>query len=523
MTPKQLYDLVPTASGVFFVGCPNCHGGAQENGVFEYTLDMGDTVKCRFCAMVFPNEKFPNNRENEIVAPSGVKQVYRWYEDAEGHQYFFEAHAWWQRWRWSQDQAYFLANLHYFTGDPQYGDRAAAIIGRFAQVYPDYPIRFDYPYKAKRFFPANQKFPYEDVDAYRGAKFYWWAYGDIPDMLTRAYDLIVAGDSFDRTKDLLGSDIREKIDRDLIRMGYEFTAANPDPYGNMSPGMYHDMIVAGRVIGAPEMVHEAVKRFRVLMSKKFFFDGWWYEGAPDYHDQTVGNLMQVAEVAKGYSDPVEWAGERLSNLDLAAEVPLLAKAVQVGQDGVLPDGRQIPINDTWFWIKNKPTDVSTPKLWAGLGHAVLGAGSGGNQFQAHMNWSGGFGHSHADNGSIILWAFGKEMLSDIGYTHTRYRNWPLNTASHNAVVVDMRSQELGSKETITTGNMLAYDDTDPRVRYIDIDASASYPGCLVYRRRLVHIHLGEGRDYVVDVSDVEGGTTHDFFLHGSADEEGRFE
>jgi hypothetical protein len=524
MSPKELYDLVPAATGMYFIGCPNCHGGAQENGVFEYSLDMGDRVKCRFCGMMFPNEQFPNNRERVITGPrTGIQQVYRWHEDADGHQYFFEAHAWWHRWRWTQDMALYLAHLYHYSGDTAYSDRAAAIIGRFAQVYPDYPVRFDYPYRPKQFFPADQKAPHGDVGAYRGAKFYWWGYGDLPDTLVRAYDLVATSDSFDRLADLLGADIRQRIDNDLIRLGYEFATAHKDSYSNMSPGMYTDMIAAGRVIGEPAMVHEAVKRFRTLMSEKFFFDGWWCEGAPSYHAQTVGNLLNVAETAKGYSDPEDYAGQRFDNLDLESQVPLLQEAVAVGWEGVLPDGRMIPINDTWANQKRKPLAESAPRLWSGLGHAALGAGKDAAQFQVHLNWSGAFGHSHADNGSIILFAHGKELLSDLGYTHTKYRNWTVNTASHNAVVVDERSQEFGSKSKPTTGNLLHYDDRHPQVRWMDLDASPAYPQCSVYRRRIIHVHADAGRDYVVDVFDVEGGKTHDWFLHGSADEEGVLE
>lgn len=516
-SPEDLYHLVPVASGIYFIGCPNCHGGAQENGVFEYSLDMGDTVKCRYCGMVFPNERFPNNRELVITGPAtGVTQVYRWHETPEGRQHFFEAHAWWHRWRWTQDMALYLANLYALTGDPAYGDRAAAIVGRFGQVYADYPIRFDYPYKNKQFFPANQKYPYGDVGPYRGAKFYWWAYADIPDDLIRAYDLLAAGDCLERMSGLLGSDIRARIENDMIRMSFDFTAANPDSYSNMSPGMYHDMITAGRVIGDPAMVKEAVERFRTLMARNFFADGWWYEGTPSYHAQTVGNLIRVAKVARGYTAPEDSVG--LKDLDLEKEVPLLSKAIEIGRLGVLPDGRMIPINDTWSTQKVRPLDASVPRLWPALGHAVLGAGTGETQFQAHLNWSGAFGHSHADNATLIVYAFGKELVSDIGYTHTRYRNWTVNTASHNGVVVDERSQFMGNRDHPSTGNLRRFDVQNERVRLVDLDATPAYPQCSVYRRRLLHIHVDEGKDYLVDVFDVEGGATHDWFLHGSADE-----
>ncbi|HOX39949.1 MAG TPA: heparinase II/III family protein [Candidatus Brocadiia bacterium] len=523
LTPKQLGDMVPGASGIFFCGCPNCDGGSQENNIFDWEPGIGDGVKCRFCGMQFPNEKFPYNREKVIIAPGGARQVYRWHEDKDGRQYFIEANAWYKRWSWIQTMALQLANLYALTGDSQYGDRAAAIVGRFAQVYPDYAIRFDYPFQPVKFWPANQKWPYEGCSPYRGAKFYWWAYGDVPGTLARAYDLVAPGDSFERMKDLLGENARERIERDLFRMGYEFAAANPDTYTNMSPCMYDDMIVVGRVIGAPDIIREVADRLGRLGRQRFFFDGWWMECAPSYHWQTAGAMRNVIELARGYSDPPDSPEPRFENLDLEAEIPIVRKAFEVGYQGCLPDGREMPVNDTWWHSRRRPLDESTTRLWSGMGHAILGAGKGEYQFQTHMNWNAGYGHTHMDSGSIILFAHGRELLSDIGYTHTRYRNWTVNSASHNMVVIDQRSQILPHGDPKTTGNVNFFDDSHSRVTVIDLDARPAYPGCKVYRRRLIHIHVDEGRDYLADVFDVEGGDVHDWFLHGSADDEGAME
>lgn len=522
MSPRELFDVVPSASGKYFCGCPHCDGGSQEHAMV-WELGMGDRVKCRYCGMTFPNEQYPNHREKTITAPSGAVQVYRWYEKEDGRQYYYEARAWYERMRWTCTMALRLANLYALTSQPEYGDRAAAIVGRYAQVYPDYAIRFDYPFAQLKFWPANQKWPYEGINAYRGAKFYWWGYGDIPQELVRAYDLLASGDAFERMKELLGDGIRERIERDLIRMSYDFVAANPDAYTNMSPGMYEDMIVAGRVIGAPEMVHEAVTRFRTLVAKQFFFDGWWRECAPSYHWQTIHYCTRVAHVAKGYSDPPDWPAPRFDNLDLASDVPLLAKAFRAGKEACLPDGRVIPINDSWWNDKQQPLEASAARMWSGMGHAALGAGEGAHQIQAHINWNAAFGHHHMDSAAIILYAFGKELLSDIGYTHTRYRNWTINSASHNLVVVDERSQPLESDNPTMMGDVLFFDDSHPHVQAIVVDARRAYPQCTVYCRRLVLIHIAEGQDYLVDVFDVEGGTTHDYFLHGCADEEGTCE
>ena len=523
MTPEELYDLVPTQSGIYFCGCPHCDGGAQENGVLDWKLCLGDRVRCRYCDMEFPNEQYPENRELRITAPSGANQVYRWYENGEGRQYHFQGRRLYDRMDWCRKRAYVLASLYALTGESEYGDRAAVIVGRFAQVFPDYAVRYDYPFAPVRFFPADQKYPYDDLPPYRGAKFYWWGFGDVPADLVRAYDLLAAGDAFSRMESLLGPDIETRVEKDLIRLSYEFVSANPETKGNMSPGLYRNMILAGRVLNDPAIVHDAVGRFQALLRDRFTFDGWWKEGAPSYHWQTVNNLVTVADAAKGYTDPPDWEGPRFDDLYLEKDAPMLAKAIAAGNAGVLPDGRFMPINDTWWHSKREPLTESPSRLWPGLGHAILGAGEGTHQVQAHLNWSGDHGHAHADNGSVIIWAHGKELASDIGYTHTRYRNWVLNTASHNTVVVDERSQLMWLDDIHTKGNLLFFDDGHPHVRMIDVDATPAFYECPVYRRRLVLVHADAGKDYVVDLFDVEGGATHDYFWHGSADEAGVFD
>ena len=529
MSVKEVIAQVPTESGIFFVGCPNCHGGVQEMDVLQWVPGMGSMVRCRYCRMEFPNKKFPNNQEKVIIAPSGVKQVYRYYEDSSGHQYYFEPHAWYERWSWIRPQAEKLAILWYATHDNAYADRAAAITGRFAEVFPDYAIRYDYPDAPKQFFPANQKWPYKGLTPYRGAKWRWWGYDDIPFDLANAYDILMGGYDWKRMNGFIGLNTDQRIARDLIRLGYEFTTANPEVYSNKSPGMYSAMIRVGRILGDPSMVHEAVKRFREFFPKGFFADGWWKEGTPSYHDMTITSLTKVAEVLAGYNDPVDWQGERFNNLDLAKQTPLFGKALRVNEEAILPNGRKTPLNDTWAlgwefgYKRNDKTDSAVSWLSPALGNAALGAGRGENQVLLNVNWSGNYGHSHDDNGSIILYAEGQELLSDIGYTHSKYRGWTVHTASHNTVVIDQVGQDAGTNEKPVTGKLKFYDDKNPHVKVVDIDASPSYSMAEVYRRRLVLVHSGDGRDFVVDRFDVKGGQVHDWFLHGMCEQEGSLE
>jgi len=520
MSVKEVIAEVPEGTGIFFIGCPNCHSGAEEMNVLGWKPGMGSKVRCNYCGMVFPNKQFPNNRERVIIAPGGARQVYRYYEDSSGHRYYFEAHAWYERWLWIRPLAENLAQLWYVTKDNAYGDRAAAIAGRFAQVFPDYTVRADFPDSRVEFFPANQKWPYKGLVPYQGAKWRWWGYDDIPTYLANVYDILESGYDWKRMDKVIGVETDKRIAKDLLRLGYEFTTANPEMYSNKSPGMYSEMIRVGRILGDPTMVHEAVKRFREFFSKGFFADGWWREGSASYHNMTIKSLQTVADALEGYVDPADWKGERFDHPHLAKETSLFRKALIVNDEDILPNGRKIPINDTWGYSRDEKTDSVVSRLWPALGNAAVGTGQGDNQVMLNVNWSGNYGHSHYDNGSIILYAEGQELLSDIGYTHSKYRPWTIHSASHNVVVIDQMSQDAGSKEKPVTGRLKFYDDEDAHVKVVDVDASPAYLIADVYRRRLVMVHAGSGHDYVVDRFDVKGGKVHDWFLHGMCEQEG---
>src|SRR5690606_8695840 len=101
-----------------------------------------------------------------------------------------------------------------------------------------------------------------------------WGYYDIPATLALAYDLLQAGYDWKRMDFVIGVNTDSIIEKDLLRLGYEVTTANPEIYTNVSPSMYSSMIKVGRVLGDPSMVHEAVDRFRNFFARGFFADGW---------------------------------------------------------------------------------------------------------------------------------------------------------------------------------------------------------------------------------------------------------
>lgn len=156
-----------------------------------------------------------------------------------------------------------------------------------------------------------------------------------------------------------------------------------------------------------------------------------------------------------------------------------------------------------------------PDLLGGLGQGILGLGRGAEAIQVDMTWSPGYGHIHYDGLSLLVFAQGKELLSDIGYTHTRSREWTIQSPAHNLVVVDHANQ-VANKNTL--GNLRYFHVTEG-VQMMSVDNPQVYPGVTeVYRRTVALVKLDESNGYVVDIFRVKGGQQHDYFLHGSADD-----
>jgi hypothetical protein len=513
MPEADLLKLIPTQNGLFFVGCLNCKSGMQEGQLTEWDWRNPDQVKCRYCGQVYPSEKYPTAGVTEAKGPNGTVSRYpycevkpAWWSGKEAYRSYFQARIDYHKLHFMEGIAAKMAQAYKLSGDAAYAHRAGLILSRFAEVYPGYCYHFDYPFSQKVISDGDVA-PKDFRNGYRTARWSWWAYMDISMPLLEAYDLIAASEQLPPNVEAMFISMTEQV------------LGNRDDLSNMSPGMWADLIRAGRVLGKPEYVHVAVGRLRRMMTEMFFADGSWMEGAPSYHSQVVGASQNVIQAAKGYSDPAGYkypeTGERFGNLDIETQLPEVVRAKAALDRMRLPNGRYLPVHDTWAVGGGPALLESKPDLLGGLGQGILGFGKGPNQMQVDMTWSPGYGHIHYDGLALLLFAQGKELLSDLGYTHTRAREWTIQTPSHNLVVVDHANQ-TANKET--QGNLRYFAET-PGVQVMSVDNPQVYPNVTsVYRRTVALVKLGEDNGYIVDIFRVKGGRQHDYFLHGSADE-----
>jgi len=522
MNDVQISAAMPVQAGIFFVDCPNCTLQGQGSS-FTWSISDPHRMSCTPCGHVFPSEKYPSDKKQIVTAPSGKKIEYKYHQDAKGWKYYLDAGIAFRQKAYFERAAWILGNLYALTGNEAYAEKAALILVHFVKAFPDFVFKYDMVKAPVEFFIGLDD-PGIVKRQDRASRWDWWAYMDISRSLLLVYDCIYDSTSLEAQLKKSGLDRRLHIEKGFFHQAAEIIFKNNiETYGNMSPDFWQRAIIAGRITGAPDYVHIAIERFKYYMKSQFMFDGFWFEPSVSYFEQSAASaLWKVSMASSGYSDPdgfnSAYSSIRYTNLNPAENLGENVKIInQASALPYYPDGRPIPLGDSWMWpvpAAGKPEQVSY--YFPALGHSALTGITNGKQVQLHMNWTPKTGHWQHDTLGITIWAHNREVLSDLGYSHTKYRTWMGASASHNTVVVDFKNQEPGVDKG--RGDVIYVDNTQSGVQITDADGRKMNHGNL-YRRTVFLIHKGQGRYYTADFFSAGGGSVYDYFLHGNADKE----
>jgi hypothetical protein len=512
MTEDQMLALVPESGGIFFTECPNCETDAQDYGNFTWTASKPRQLQCRGCDIIYPNEQYPANQTLTVEAPHDGELRFDYYTRPDGFRIFFDARADYFAREFMEKRARQLAESYHLTGDEQHARRAALILLRFAEVYPGYPYIFDYPFKQTIIYPYNN--PHiPDMIPYRISHFSWWAHMDISQDLLAVYDLLR---EYAPLSDMAGGDARRMIERDLLGHMTRWVISIADNYSNMSPGMWRDFINAGNVLDQPDYVLEGLERVERFVETSFHYDGTWCQPTFSYDRQVASALSHVRDALSRYQPPADTDAETAARIRRGAQrvTRTVDQQFETLYNATLPNGMYPPVNDTWAHDRDKHNDFNGAMLLPAMRLAVLRAGDDDEQVYAWLNNTGA-GHHHDDPLDIGLFAFGRELLRDIGYTHTGWRMWPNATMSHNTVVVD--GIRALTDEPVQRTRLFYTDGHAFHIAQADDDGA--YPATRRYRRTVALVGDQATGAYLIDVFEVRGGSQHDYLLHGSAAED----
>ncbi|MFC1890232.1 heparinase II/III family protein [Thermodesulfobacteriota bacterium] len=459
-----------------------------------------------------------------------------------------------------KDAAHDFALLYHMTSDYAYAHKSAVILGRFAEVFPGWPVH-----------ERDGSSHPQDGDYYSrwDGTGLWcdWYYMDLETCqeLVLAYDLIYNSGAMED----LGAGAQATIESDLIRRQVEVNSRWAFNYGNMEGDRLEGLVIWGRAAIEPGWVHQAVTWYRAMVQVAYYADGIWGEGSPAYHAQITGRMVNIPNMLAGYSDPAGYispeaqAGNpyddlRFDTLDLNGE---LGDWIDVIRGGIhclcLPNDYFLAVHDSQFtkrdWYGERTTTF--PMALFDYGHAVMGSGTGADQFQAHLHFSGTHGHDHLDCLNIVLWDFDREMFSETDYYGVEStRDWNEKTAAHNTVVVNEEDQldrftddfGLGpdddipwvpnwphrefNSDTRHKGDLLLWEQFDnDEIQVVEVEGSRSYLETDTYRRLVVAVKFSGDDYYLVDIFRVrernafgcmmKGMTTYDWMLHGNLGED----
>jgi len=157
-------------------------------------------------------------------------------------------------------------------------------------------------------------------------------------------------------------------------------------------------------------------------------------------------------------------------------------------------------------------------LFGQKGVGILRQGSGPTAQALLLRFGPSLNHGHRDDLNINFFARGYELTYDLGYglgsTHTQV-GWSRQTASHNLVVVNERSQGEGGGGS--GGSLHLFADL-PGLKLIEASSESSYAGqgVTLYRRTLALVGDQSG-GYALDLFRVKGGSQHDYLFHTLTD------
>jgi len=504
LSEAALVAAVPERSGIVFIASPATDRGAGEWNLFDWAGPSDPKgIICKNSGVRFPNDEFPMTEVLEFSDGQGRPQEASFFLMPDGSGAFFGLHADYLAKIGMAEAAQLYAESWRLSGNVEHARRAALILIRFAEVFPGYiPWQTHPGITLPR---ADLLLPVEGSHGTWNVSFWKiWSYQSIPDELLRAFDSLRGAGTLSTEQE--AQIVANVFDTSLgVQLGFIDRMTNADPH------TYQSLILAGRILNRPELVELSTDRIIRFVESNFFYDGVWKEGAPSYHAMAVGHLKKALSFLED------------TQLEQMSEVePVMNKVDRAYLLMTGPDGRNVRVGDDWGY---EVTDALMPEgvtVLGGVGHARLAHGAGRERSETHLNFSGGYGHDHAAPLTLTLYGGGREWLPDLGYSWTFLRAFTTGTMSHNTVMVD--EQNALWRADTPPGSVTLVTSNPTSSLAIEVDQSQDYPGVTDYRRRVVQVPFGsEGLAYTVDIFSVEGGTRHDYFLHGYADGPSRAE
>ncbi|MFD0959813.1 heparinase II/III domain-containing protein [Paenibacillus chungangensis] len=516
---QKVLSIIPEKTGIYFTGIPHLPDLRPES-LYNWSPDQPNVISTKADGTVYPSAEYPETGVMRVTNRLGQEVEYPYYEDASGRKYFLSAHVWFMQ------HAYAVRQTEIISRTDPLG--AARLLARFAELYPAYVSTQDYPHQS---YPLNADAgaPY----AFYGGTWHRWYVMDFYYLkhLVSAYENIKKTNAFQVLGDELNRNIEEEVVGGLFRASVEQLEAYPFTAHNLEFHNWQAVAQLAEALEDPRYIHAVTEKLSRFTEEMYLHDGFFKEVTFSYHRQSTNGVVASIKRLNGWSDPTGYVsartGLRYDNLQILDQFPVLGNAMELNRSIVYPNGRYVPLQDTWAneLVANPDVQSGSRLIPAGGIARMVNDGA-----QVHMTFPPKYGHEQKDPLNMTLFAKGQELLPDIGYTHTNYRQWTRSTLGHNTVVVDGADMNVtsGLGELAAAnhgGNIEVFGAAGDLLQVTRASQQAAYPQTEDYARELWLIDFPEetsADSYVVDLFRVKGGERHEYTLQGDANRDAWF-
>lgn len=415
-----------------------------------------------------------------------------------------------------------LAWAYAWSGDDRYAHEVRRILLVYAANYPRYPSRRD---------RWGREGPLATIGGRRFCQSLDEAVGII--QLAKAFDLT-------RNSKVWSDEDRRTVEQELFQTVAKVLLVWN--YGTINHQTWYNagLMAIANVTADADLANKVVTMtggYRDQLARAIGPDGMWREGTMAYHGYALQAMEELVDAGRRIGLPLD-------------QEPRLRLMFEFPTRYAYPNGQFPAINDSdpinlasfdghflWAWrtfrdptfaqayargdngraaellgpdAKANPANSPPSCDLPGAGLVVLRQGTGGSAACAMLDYGEhGGGHGHPDKLQLLLFAQGREWLLDPGrldYSHREHKTWYRQTAAHNTIAIDGRSQAP------CAGQLLWMKNTEQH-QACATDCSQAYAD--TWMRRYLFLE----QDCLVDVYQVGAppDKTIDWLLHAVAD------
>ncbi|MBT5611142.1 MAG: hypothetical protein HOJ57_34705 [Lentisphaerae bacterium] len=161
--------------------------------------------------------------------------------------------------------------------------------------------------------------------------------------------------------------------------------------------------------------------------------------------------------------------------------------------------------------ENTPVARSSCNL-AGRGFAVMRSGAGEHERSLLAYYGSNTGHNHHESLNLYLFAYGMDLMPGLGYPNISNTTWRQGFWERPIGHNTVATEWDAGPEDLRLADQKLF-VVSPLASLTEIDAQRVYPGLRKFSRMPVLVNLSDTEFYVVDFFHIAGGTDHVYSFH----------